>query len=470
MTSKTSTIPIKTWGRHVALQMRNNPYITLLLVIQIGIMVWNAAIYPTQEQYDVERHLTAVASGGLRVGIRNFDPPLYYMATLPIIATGKLFDIEILQSLEFLIPLMKIYNILILSMFYLLWIYWILPHLLPEKIKQDIAATLLFALPGYEKLAVMIHADNLLTLLTTIFFGLWLYNKLSVQKWRGIIAYALLLALIMLTRPFAVVPAGIFTIIFLKMIIQKARDQQLDFRQLTTRLSLFLAIVFIPIASWWGIRYLKTGQFINIADPNYYERYAARRKETDFDYYLTYGISFYFKELLQTPNRNYDAGHANVPDRKQSLNNSLWTVTYSDFWGDHWLYFSGPQYIEGKLWPKRILFVYALPITVALTLGFIWGAASEGIAAMKNKWQITPLGAASTLVIMGFGLWVFWQTFIALEPGKNSGIKFIYNAYYIPFAIPVALAKTKSLSVQKTIKIISFLLYFLSLPVSIYWR
>ena len=455
--------------QRTAHKMRTNPYLTLLLLIQVIIMIWNAAAYPSQEQYDMERHFTSIVNGGLIVSIRNFDPPLYYMVTLPFLTVGKLFNIQLLQSLEFLIPVMKVYNIFILSAFYILWLYWILPSLLPNKTTHTIAGTLLLALPGYEKLAVMIHADNLLTLLTTLLFALWLYNKLSVQKWAGNITYALLLALVLMTRPFAVVPVGIFALIYLKMLIQAGKEQKLNFRQIAARLLVFSAIVVIPITSWWGIRYLKTGQFINIADPHYYDKYASKRAETDSNYYLDYATSFYFKELLQIPNRNFDILISEKPDWKHSLNNSLWTVAYSDFWGDHWLYFSGRQIgEEGKLWPKRILFVYTAPITILLLIGFMLSAISEIIQSIRNKWEITPLYIATILSIVGFGLWFFWQKFIALEPGKNSGIKFIYSAYYIPFIILVALSKVKSLKIQNTAQTLSILLYLLALPISIY--
>ena len=457
--------------QRIAHKMRTNPYLTLLLLIQVIIMIWNAATYPSQEQYDMERHFTSVANGGLIVSIRNFDPPLYYMATLPFLAVGKLFDIQILQNLDFLIQVMKVYNIFIISAFNILWLYWIIPRLLPGKTTQNIAGTLLLALPGYEKLVAMIHADNLLTLLTTVAFVLWLYHKLSARSWPGTINYALLLALIALTRPFAVVPVAIFAAIWFQMVTQIAKQEQQNFSWIAQRVFVFCAIVAIPISSWWAIRYLKTNQFVNIADPAYYENYHSRRDQTDLDYYIDYSTTFYFKQLLILPNRNFDALLSYSPDWKTSLNNSFWTVAYSDFWGDHWLYFSGPQFFEGKLWPKRILFVYALPTTILLLVGFMLSAISQVIQGFRNKWKITSLNIATILAIAGFGLWFFWQTFIALEPGKNSGIKFIYNAYYVPFAIPVALvAITQSSKIHNIALVLSFLLYILALPISIYWR
>ena len=457
--------------QRIAHKMRTNPYLTLLLLIQILIMIWNAVVYPSQEQYDMSRHFTSVANGGLIVSIRNFDPPLYYMATLPFLAVGKLFDIQILQNLDFLIPVIKVYNIFIISAFNILWLYWIIPRLLPDKTTQNIAGTLLLALPGYEKLAAMVHADNLLTLLATVVFVLWLYHKLSARSWSGIIYYALLLALIALTRPFAVVPVAIFAAIWFQMVTQIAKQEQQNFSWIAQRVFVFCAIVAIPISSWWAIRYLKTDQFVNIADSGYYEKYNSRRDQVDLDYYIKYSTSFYFKQLLTIPNRNYDALMDGASDWRTSLNNSFWTVAYSDFWGDHWLFFSGPQSVEGKLWPKRILFIYALPITVLLVTGFTWNAIRELGRAARNKWKITPLSVAAMLFVAGFGLWILWQTFIALEPGKNSGIKFIYNAYYVPFAIPVALAAiSQSPKIRNIGLVLSFLLYILALPISIYWR
>lgn len=152
-----------------------HPHLTLLLSIKILIMIWNAANYPSHQQYDVERHFTSVINGGLIVSVRNFDPPLYYLTTLPFIVLGKSFDIGVFQDLQFLLPLMKIYNIVLICSFYMLWIYWILPNLLPNRTARFAAGTIILALPGYQKLAVMIHADNLLTLLTTIIFSLWLH-------------------------------------------------------------------------------------------------------------------------------------------------------------------------------------------------------------------------------------------------------------------------------------------------------
>jgi len=237
----------------------------------------------------------------------------------------------------------------------------------------------------------------------------------------------------------------------------------------TQRVFIFFAIIFFPISAWWGIRYIKTEQFININVPTYHDKYETRRKETDFNYYLRYATSFHFKELIEIPNRTYDASISNTTDWKQSLNNSLWTVAYSDFWGDHWLYFSGEQNTEGKLWPKRVLFLYAFPITVIFSISIIRGVKLMITNIIQNKRKLMPSNTTSILFIFGFGLWLFWQTLIALEPGKNSGIKFIYNAYYFPFSIPVALTVVRSQIMQKLVLFSSILLYFLAIPISIYW-
>jgi len=453
-------------------KIRSNPFISLLLAIQIIIMIWNAIVYPSHEQYDMTRHFTSVANGGLLVSVRNFDPPLYYMFALPFLMIGEFFNIQILKDLNFLIPLMKAYNVLIICFFNLIWIYYIFPRLIYDKLARNIAGILLLALPGFEKIAVMIHADNLFTLLTTLIFAILLNETIDLQSWRGVLIFSILLSMVAFTRPFGVVPVAFFGVFWLQKSIRFTKLKLINPKQILFRGIVLLFIVMIPISSWWAIRFQKTAHWINISTPTVHEKYSSRQNSLRYDFYLEYLTTFYYKQLIQIPNRYFaEIAPGDSTNWVDSLNNSLWTVAYSDFWGDHWLYYSGPKYIEGKLWPKRILFVFALPITVAVFLSFTKNAALELIKIFRNKLSIDYFGLSTLIVIAGFGIWLFWQTFLALEPGKISTNKFIYNAYYIPFVIPVALANiSKAPRFMAICHVTSIILYMLTLPISIYWH
>lgn len=390
------------------------------------------------------------------------------MATIPSLTFGKLLNLETITRPEFLMGQMRAFNVIYLVLFYVLWIYFILPRMLLDPTVRAIAGTVLLALPGYQKIAVMVHPDNLLVLMTTILFVLWLRAEaISMRTWPGVIIYAVAVGVASLTRPFAIVPTAIFGFLGLCLILRRGLRDKRPVRRIVWQIVVFCAIVGVMASTWWVIRYAKSSEVTDTVTEAYIQRYRGHREGFDYVHYIG---SFYFFQLLQLPNRRYRT-LINEPNLWQNpLSNSFWTLAYSEFWGDHWLYFSGPKMIEEKLWPKRVLFVYALPITLLLMISFCWSACSE-LARLWNKdWRITSFLIAMLLTLSGFGLFTCWHMTSVLEPGKHSYTKFLYNAYYVSFAIPVSTVNIpKFRKARKLGLAASLILFGLALPVSIYW-
>ncbi|MEO1337692.1 MAG: hypothetical protein AAFV29_18760, partial [Myxococcota bacterium] len=172
---------------------------------------------------------------------------------------------------------------------------------------------------------------------------------------------------------------------------------------------------------------------------------------------------FYFKDLVKTPHRT---DKPRIPDIR-GVHNSFFTLMYSEVWGDHWLYYSGRKGTK-KQWPKRILFVAALPLIPFLLWGWARtiGVLSRRKRAFRTSWPVTML---ALYALMGFALYVAWQTQGGLTPGKNSGVKFIYNAYAFPLGL--AFAFVRPLSARRFDAWVAYglLLNLLALPIAIYW-
>ncbi|MEM7676659.1 MAG: hypothetical protein AAF449_11720, partial [Myxococcota bacterium] len=154
-----------------------------------------------------------------------------------------------------------------------------------------------------------------------------------------------------------------------------------------------------------------------------------------------------------------------IPDVR-GVHNSFFTLMYSEVWGDHWLYYSG-RTGNKKQWPKRILFAVALPLILLL----LWGwARTIGILmrrrAFKTRW---PVVVMALYALAGFALYVSWQTQGGLSPGKNSGVKFIYNAYLFPLGLAFAFVRPMSSRRFDAWVAYGLLLNLVALPIAWYW-
>src|SRR5258708_39303237 len=106
-----------------------------------------------------------------------YTPPLYYWPALPSVSVGKYYDDHYRPIIDpnpneesdraiSLLERVRAFNIPYLLAFYIAWIYYIFPHVLPGRRAWFLASLFLLTIPGYQKAAVMAHPDNLLMCLS----------------------------------------------------------------------------------------------------------------------------------------------------------------------------------------------------------------------------------------------------------------------------------------------------------------
>lgn len=423
----------------------------ILLVLKTAILILNAATYPTARQYDLEHHSWRARSAGLEMGRMAYNPPLYYLPLLPLVDLSRFYkDGKAIIDLP-VRPKEKARNIELLSYLkwgnvgyvfgaYLVWIVGILPRVASSRKAWFLSSFLLLALPGYQKAAVMAHPDVLLLFLASLTFYLTLaWMNRAPKAWRHIVL-AVVAGLTGACRPFAVVPLLACWFLNVGMLAKQAVAQRRAGRSragVTLRLSgmvLVVSLVSATIAAgWWGFRYAKTGEIMNAYNAEYMAPYLPHRKGFDYKHYYA---SLYPKELLKVPSRA-DVGVR--PSRAPSKSNSFFTQLYSEFWGDHYLYFSASRnFHDTKVWVKRVLFVLALPLTLLMVLGIVTGTLRTAFDAIKRRALVHPGLVMAGIFWVGFALFMYWQGGAGLLPGKNSTIKFLYIAWLVPFGIGTA--------------------------------
>jgi hypothetical protein len=481
--------------------------IATLLCIKLGLLVWNAAEF-NGKVYDQGHHQDRALFGGLRAGKMAYNPPLYYLPALlihrppevPLVerstkSVGD--DDEALASREAakspasplekahkakLIKTLRYTNVFWDTLIYAGWIYFAFPRLLRGFRAWFLASLLLLLLPGFQKLGVMVHPDNAFASLTTVGVCTWLWVR---DRWRAgklsfrqLLAFAVAAGAVGLTRPFSIVTVGVLS---LALLVYLVRLEGWRWTRLLPRGALLFTIVGLLSASWYVYRWQYTGQITNAYRDHYMETFEKRRPGFSFVHYFT---TFHLGELLETPNRRIGGGttsiYANNPEA-----NSFFTLLYSEVWGDHWLYFSGNQAREGKLWPKRTLLATALatpPILGLLGAGFVLDLARRARRVVVERkgqslWEklralldaleldLVPLGIAG----LGTLLYLYWQTGPALLPGKNSTIKFVYLASL--FGPTIALLFRRRLKVQSFNLLTCYflLLFIVAFPVAMFW-
>src|SRR5690606_2444263 len=153
--------------------------IAAMLIVKLAVSAWNCAVFDgiTYDQGDL--HIPRVRSAGLATEGRAYNPPLYYLAAAPTLAVHALRgDIESTDAKEKkrmrrgrdrqLLRALRWSNLGYLAMFYVAWIGCIFPRLIGDRRRTWIAALVLLALPGYQKLAAMAHPDNAFAALTAV--------------------------------------------------------------------------------------------------------------------------------------------------------------------------------------------------------------------------------------------------------------------------------------------------------------
>jgi len=469
-------------------------FVAVLVGLKLAVTAWNCIAFDGQT-YDTLHHARRAAVGGLRIDAMTYDAPTYYLPALLYkefkqdqwraeaaerarterttgepkhrakkdswknATTGRDGDQRYSKQRRNiertarspLLDFLRWTNFFYVGAFYLLWIYGVLPRVLPDWNRRLPAALLILALPGYQKLAMMSHPDNLHLLAATLCTLVWV-------RMPGVVAVpeggagalveripppasidasghwkmALVAGLSGLTRPFAAATVAAFTAVnLLHLAIANRRD-----RSLVLRRGLALVVLTAVIAgSWLTWRGVVSGTWREAYRKGYIEQFDRSR----FDYFQ-YLTTFHLAELLEVPNRqinrldeaNYRR-HGHDPDNRYA--NSFFTTLYSETWGDHWLYSSGRMGSDRKVLAKRVLFVVALPLIPLLA----WRLVRSTAALLREAFQRGPavvLDPAAVLLLhllAGATLFAAWQFASALSPGKHSSIKFIYVAFlYAP--------------------------------------
>jgi hypothetical protein len=488
--------------------------IAVLLGVKLALLVWNAAVFDGKP-YDVGHHSDRALFGGLRPGKMAYNPPPYYFpalllkrpADVPLVersseTIGE--DEEAVQSRrersthatraersfrEKLITLLRYTNIFWVGLFYLTWIYYSFPRLLRGFQPWFLASLLLLVLPGYQKLGVMSHPDNMFAGAAAAAIAIWLDIR---ERWQPrpaaasaeprlalshLVGFAVAIGLMALTRPFAAVPTAVLSVVCAVYVLRSARGSLL--RQLS-RLLLVGTIIGVMSVSWYAYRWKKSGEVTNAYRTGYISKFEKRRANFDYrSYYTTLNLH----DLIIDPSRKMGDGEGVYADTP--LANSFFTLLYSEIWGDQWLYFSGPKMQDNKVWPKRMLLACALavpPTMFVLGLMSLWALIGR-VRKMAQEASPQPLLQRLRLLLaafepelvllsialLGAGLFVYWQGGPALLPGKNSTVKFIYIATLFPPAIALVFTRRLRPVVFNLLSGYFLVLFVVAYPVAMYW-
>jgi hypothetical protein len=448
--------------------------VLVLLTFKLAITASNAWLYP-HGGYDARMHIARLRTGGLGLEGRAYNSPLYY---IPALLRTRSFDYEQGRKIPDyeLFGLMRWTNLAWLVLFYGCWVFGAFPRLFRDWRRRLAATLLLLGLPGYQKMAAFTHPDNALAALSALIFAVWLgmrERKVGLipgsaadavpPDWRDILWLAIIGGLAANTRPFGILPAAAAWMV---AILHGAKGRRwVDWG--TFRRALAVTIIIGGFVLAWPISQLvRQGHLEDPYNHAYIDQYVARRPDFDF---VAYYSSFYFGDLLEIPNRTVRKLDRESPDKYHNrYGNSFWTLLYSEFWGDHWVYFSGANYREKKVWPKRILFLYALPLSFLAPL--LWFRASWRIVrkAMRRIWACEQGIYILTFFALGWFLFVYWQATGGLVPGKNSSVKFIYNAYHFPFGIALMFMQGMPRWSLTSFQVYLFGLFVIAIPVAVF--
>lgn len=468
----------------------------LLLIVKIIVTGANAFTFDIRDQYDAGMHFSRTATCGIYTSERYYNPPGYYLLACPAIVAALASKVDLpaearaviagdtsfkqiidkyrntikaeYLAVNFAQPIYITLNIIMLFGLYWFCAFYIFPMFLPSAMSAVTASVVLFALPGFQKLAAMTHPDNLFAFLTILMFVLWWrFAAHREMKLRDGVILGLLAGAAALTRPFSIVSVGALgAVLALEAWIAIRGSDKGRRRRFVARLLAFALVAGSLGGAWWGYRYLATGTVVAMFAPEDEKVATFDHRVDEFDYGAFY-TTFHIADLLETPNRTFGDRGA---DWRDSNNNSFFTLFYSDFWGDHWLYFSGPRLVESKAGVKRVLLAYALlatPLLLYCAIRGLWVTGRQVVAGQQWTHRLFVI-----LVAVGsVAVYVVWTATHGVEPGKNSAIKFIYLAYAVPFLLILVGAGLPKGPVPSGIALaLSLGLFAVALPVSFYWR
>ena len=424
--------------------------VIVLLCIKLAATVWATAVHK-ERVYDGDHHRHRARSGGLAVDKMSYNPPLYYFPAIPFTSDGARMRV------------LRLTNIVWIAIFYIAWIGFILPRVIAQKRARAIVAILLLALPGYQKLAAMVHPDNLHAALSALAVAAWLgYSRRLIpsnpdRSWRSLLGVSFAIGIAGWTRPFSAA-----TVAALSGGLTLSLVRGFGFsRRFLARLMVAGLLVGTVSSSWYAYRWAATGKL----GPAYRRGFQAKfeRDRKDYDY-VHYFSSFYLNDLLKKP---YRTDRPRKP-RARSVHNSFFTLMYSEIWGDHWLYFSGKGGKDGKRWPKRILFVVALVLLPWLMVGWFRTAATF-LRRRRRPKSALPALVMTVYAVGATALYLYWQMGDGLTPGKNSAVKFIYNAHIFPLALTLAFLVPMGRRCLDAWLVYALILYAAALGVAVYW-
>lgn len=469
-----------------------------LLLLKILIMGWNAAKYVSVEQYDYWKSHYRLNDCGLEAAYMGADPPLYYMLGCPLIPAAYFFytdnfveellipyltgetdirknwserrggvdfweEVTLPAYTEFVAGGFRWINMMMVVLFYAIWLFRLFPKLLPRPPDWFTAGLLLLLLPGFQKIAVMIKPDNATILAVTIAFALWLQWRDEVGwSLRRAALFACAIGAMGLTRPLAIWPVLLLGLMAAwKIWIETPpRGWQRWGADKLRIFSVYSLLVIVLCGSWWAYRYVEIGVVVE-NNEIYMAKYRPKLPEQDrFEYFS----QARFADLLRNPNRRMD--HA---DKSGGKGVSFWAIFYSDLWGDHWLYFSGPKRVELKPNFKRFIFVLALPLTLFAGFSFVRVMIRRSRDWM-GRFEWDAVFVSGLIGLGGVLTWLLWEQTNGLT-GKHGGNKFQYYAWAVPFLIPAIMQAFPRHPLWRKIGW-GYLsaLFLAALPIAVYWR
>jgi hypothetical protein len=443
--------------------------IDALLAVKMLISFWNCLRFPAQGGYDNYMHSGRAVNAGLRATRMDYDPPFYYFVNLPTL----LLDPAAKKDVDGLMTVIEWSNVLYLLLFYIVWIYFIFPRVLPGARSWTVASVILLALPGYQKLAAMVHSDNILTTFTACTFACWLWLDRRRARFEGVggrgepyrrralFGFAAIIGMTGLTRPFAVLPVALFSILALRETWAISRPKISRF---VARAAPLMLLVGALSGTWYVYRWRRAHVVLDAYNHSYIDDYQQYKPDFSFKHYFT---SFYFRELLHTPNRKMFTDDPDAEPGKNRYANSFFTLAYSEMWGDQWLYFSGRG--EEKLWEKRVVLAGAMPLTLFLLAAWPLGLLRALREIVRRRRWTTPPTIVLVMMLGAMALYLWWQTHPGLLPGKNSSVKFIYIAYAVPFVVSMCMSYRMGRREYRVMLPLCLLTFALAAPISFYW-
>lgn len=461
--------------------------IAAALAIKLLVTAWDVAVFDGQTYDESGLHAPRARTGGLGLDGRVYNPPLYYLPVYPLAARQaaelggwpeaevsheagaasrkdprrKALDDRLLQRLRWT-------NLLHLAAFYLAWLGVIFPRLIRDPWARLLASLVLLAMPGYQKLAVMVHPDVAMTSLTALtvaaFVALRVRDAERPPTTAALLGLALLGGLTALARPFGVITA-MAAVVAATWLAWRSRAAMAARWHWVARSLAAAAVAGTCTIAWPAYQISRLGQLAPVYSQSYTERYAPAREGFNFPRYFA---SFYLTDLLRRPNytvRDFDETSDEFHNRH---GNSWWTLLYSETWGDHWLHFSGPVKVEGRATAKRVALAAALPSIPWLGARLFAGLRGVVTRVRRRDAERDIWLLLAGFLVLGASLFLHWHLGDGLSPGKNSSVKFIYNAYLFPVALSLCFSTPVAARTRKLALGYALLLFAATLPFAVF--